>query len=225
MGIPELDTAPELYYNEKEAAKYSQSTRIIHAQQAMTERCLELSGKETGFALDVGCGTGISGGVLEENGFVWVGVDVSYHMLKLCRGGCVHADVGEGIPFRPGTFDLIVSVSCVQWLFYSYRSSHVPLRRIRRFFSGLFVVLREDGVCVIQFYCNKKQTEILKREAVHAGFDGNLVVDSPNTRNEKQFLVMRCGHVRRETENRGFTKRKHRRERSCVRTRMARLPR
>lgn len=212
MGIPELETAPELYYNEEEAAKYSHSTRIIRVQQAMTERCLELSGKETGFALDVGCGTGISGRVLAESGFAWVGVDVSYHMLKLCPESCVHADVGECIPFQPGTFDLIVSVSCVQWLFYSYRSSHVPLRRIRRFFSGLFAVLREDGVCVLQFYCNKKQTEILKWEAVHAGFDGNLVVDSPSTKSEKQFLVMRCGHSEKHKEKRRTLERKRSRE-------------
>ncbi|KAL0265998.1 UNVERIFIED_CONTAM: hypothetical protein PYX00_011715 [Menopon gallinae] len=199
MRVPELETAPELYYDEEEALKYAQSARVARVQSELAERCVELSGKTSGFALDVGCGSGISGQVLAEHGFEWVGVDVSYHMLRMCTESAVHADVGNGVPFQPGTFDLAISVSCVQWLLHSYKSGDVPLRRIRRFFGELFAVLRPDGVCVLQFYCNKKQTEILKREAVRAGFDGSLVVDRPSTRSEKQFLVLCCGHAGRRT--------------------------
>ena len=36
----------------------------------------------TALAVLPGCGTGISGGVLADNGHCWVGMDISKHMLS-----------------------------------------------------------------------------------------------------------------------------------------------
>jgi len=50
----------------------------------MCERAIELlmlPEDETLLILDIGCGSGLSGGVLEDNGHVWVGVDISNSML------------------------------------------------------------------------------------------------------------------------------------------------
>ena len=55
----------QLYYNEKEAAKYNSSSRIVKVQQELSNRAIELlnlpAGQEA-FVLDVGCGSGLSGG-------------------------------------------------------------------------------------------------------------------------------------------------------------------
>ena len=37
------------------------------------------------FILDVGCGSGLSGQVLEEHGHVWLGCDVSRDMLEVAN--------------------------------------------------------------------------------------------------------------------------------------------
>jgi 18S rRNA (guanine1575-N7)-methyltransferase len=57
---------------------------MIEIQTTMTERALELLAipeDKSGLILDIGCGTGISGEVLEENGHMWIGVDISSAML------------------------------------------------------------------------------------------------------------------------------------------------
>lgn len=50
----------------------------------MTDRALELlqlPEDESAFVLDIGCGSGLSGEILEESGHIWVGVDVAPSML------------------------------------------------------------------------------------------------------------------------------------------------
>jgi 18S rRNA (guanine1575-N7)-methyltransferase len=98
----------------------------------MTYRALELLNMppdEPAFLLDIGCGSGLSGEILDEEGYVWAGVDIAPSMLggpRLCysfRMACFDAsatevalerevegdlflqDIGQGFGFRPGSFD------------------------------------------------------------------------------------------------------------------------
>eukprot|EP00829_Urostomides_striatus_P008930 TRINITY_DN19829_c0_g1_i1.p1 TRINITY_DN19829_c0_g1~~TRINITY_DN19829_c0_g1_i1.p1 ORF type:complete len:113 (+),score=56.49 TRINITY_DN19829_c0_g1_i1:56-394(+) len=78
---------PEQYYNEQEAAKYSNNPHIIEIQTQLTERALAilaLPPEKKALILDIGCGSGISGCVLTDNGYEWVGVDMSKWMLNVC---------------------------------------------------------------------------------------------------------------------------------------------
>lgn len=55
---------------------------MIQAQ--MTHRALELLAlppDESAFLLDIGCGSGLSGEILDEDGHYWVGVDIAPSML------------------------------------------------------------------------------------------------------------------------------------------------
>ncbi|AFM98314.1 putative SAM dependent methyltransferase [Encephalitozoon hellem ATCC 50504] len=200
MGIPELSGPAELYYDEETSAKYTQNSRIVYIQRELTERCLELlEAKDGGLLLDIGCGSGLSGSVLTENGYPWVGIDISTEMLRLGieKGeglGYIRMDMGRGLVFQPGTFDGVVSVSAIQWLFHSYSSDEHPIRRIRTFFTTLYSVCKPDAKCVLQFYLkNQSQVEMLKNEAIRAGFDGGIQVDNEGTRNVKSFLVLTSG--------------------------------
>ena len=69
---PEHEAPPEQYYNDTEASKYTTSSRVIEIQEKLTARALELlSLPDDGipkFILDVGCGSGLSGQVLSEQG-------------------------------------------------------------------------------------------------------------------------------------------------------------
>lgn len=62
------------------------SSRIMDIQVQMCERALELlclPEDEPCHILDIGCGSGLSGSVLEENGHSWVGIDISPSMLGI----------------------------------------------------------------------------------------------------------------------------------------------
>ncbi|KAJ1460583.1 S-adenosyl-L-methionine-dependent methyltransferase [Pelagophyceae sp. CCMP2097] len=87
---PELIAPPEMFYDSKEAKKYTSSSRIISIQAEIADRCIELlnipAGERRFIAaarVDIGCGSGLSGAVLEEHGHAWVGCDVSRDMLKI----------------------------------------------------------------------------------------------------------------------------------------------
>ena len=60
------------------------STRVQSIQAQMTHRALELLAlpeDESAFLLDIGCGSGLSGEILDEEGHIWVGVDIAPSML------------------------------------------------------------------------------------------------------------------------------------------------
>ena len=69
---PEHAAPPEQNYNDTEASKYTTSSRVIEIQEKLTARALELLAlPDDGipkFILDVGCGSGLSGQVLSEQG-------------------------------------------------------------------------------------------------------------------------------------------------------------
>jgi SAM-dependent methyltransferase len=57
---------------------------MIDIQVQMSERAIELLALLDGephFLLDLGCGSGLSGSVLEDQGHTWVGIDISCAML------------------------------------------------------------------------------------------------------------------------------------------------
>ncbi|XP_015126904.1 probable 18S rRNA (guanine-N(7))-methyltransferase [Diachasma alloeum] len=200
---PEHLAPPEVFYNEDEARKYTQSSRMMEIQVQMCERAIELlllPEDEPCFLLDVGCGSGLSGSVLEEQGHVWIGVDISSAMLNVAlerevEGDLLLGDMGHGMPFRAGSFDGAVSISALQWLCNADKTSHNPVKRLQKFFVSLFACLSRTARAVFQFYPeNGEQIELVTTQATKAGFYGGVVVDYPNsTKAKKFFLVLMTG--------------------------------
>lgn len=50
-------------------------------------------------------------------------------------------DMGEGLGFRPGTFDGVISISALQWLCNADRKSHHPPKRLYQFFTSLYACM------------------------------------------------------------------------------------
>lgn len=67
-----------------QANPYLRSTRNQQIQADMTYRTLELLNippDEPALLLDIGCGSGLSGEILDEEGYIWVGADIAPSML------------------------------------------------------------------------------------------------------------------------------------------------
>eukprot|EP00568_Trieres_chinensis_P001787 CAMPEP_0183305524 /NCGR_PEP_ID=MMETSP0160_2-20130417/10232_1 /TAXON_ID=2839 ORGANISM="Odontella Sinensis, Strain Grunow 1884" /NCGR_SAMPLE_ID=MMETSP0160_2 /ASSEMBLY_ACC=CAM_ASM_000250 /LENGTH=291 /DNA_ID=CAMNT_0025468727 /DNA_START=63 /DNA_END=935 /DNA_ORIENTATION=- len=239
MSRPELTGHASLFYDAKEARKYDSSSRMIGVQREITERAIELlrlPDDRPCFVLDVGCGSGLSGKVLEEKGHIWLGCDVSRDMIDVANeriekkremakakrsggnendsdddmeedsedeggdssralastGDLMHHDMGTGLPFRPAMFDACISISALQWLCYSNSKAQNPKKRLTRFFSALYQVLRRGARAVLQFYPETAEQAILISEcAAKVGFAGGIVVDYPNsTKAKKHYLVL-----------------------------------
>jgi len=204
---PEHSAPPDIFYNDEEARKYTSNSRIIEIQGKMTERALELLALPDdipSLVLDLGCGSGLSGQVLEEQGHFWVGVDISESMLAVAAervadeeisGDVMVCDLGEGLPFKPGSFDGAISISALQWLCNADKKSHHPPQRLYKLFSSLYGCLSRGSRAVFQFYPeNSNQVQLITQQAMKAGFTGGVVVDFPNsTKAKKMFLVLFTG--------------------------------
>ncbi|KAM7200213.1 S-adenosyl-L-methionine-dependent methyltransferase [Naviculisporaceae sp. PSN 640] len=207
MSRPEDTLAADIHYDDTEARKYTTSSRIKNIQADMTHKALEiLNLKGPSFLLDIGCGSGLSGEILsqvtpDEGGpHVWVGMDISPSMLDVAlqrdvEGDLLLADIGQGIPFRPGSFDGAISISAIQWLCNAETSDTSPATRLARFFNGLYVALKRGAKAVCQFYPkNDVQTKMITSAAVKAGFKAGLLLDGPQgSKNEKTYLVLTVG--------------------------------
>ena len=151
--------------------------------------------------LDIGCGTGMSGSVLEDNGHTWIGTDLSESMLQEAFSNTspsvlLQHDMGTSLPFRPGVFDGAISISAVQWLFSASNRDSNPRKRISTFFRTLHSCLSHGSRAVLQLYATHSPALLdeMTRSATRAGFSGGLVVDFPHsTRAKKSFLVLQAG--------------------------------
>ncbi|KAI0391123.1 S-adenosyl-L-methionine-dependent methyltransferase [Xylariaceae sp. FL0594] len=206
MSRPEDTLSADIHYDDTEARKYTTSSRIQNIQASMTERALELLDlKSPSLILDVGCGSGLSGEILsavppEAGGpHIWIGMDVSPSMLDVAlqrdvEGDLMLADIGQGVPFRAGTFDAAISISAIQWLCNAESSDISPMGRLSRFFDGLYASLKRGGRAVCQFYPkNDEQKKMITGAAVKAGFGAGLLEDDPETKNVKYYLVLTVG--------------------------------
>jgi len=180
----------------------------MEIQGRMTERAIELlclPHDKSCLILDLGCGSGLSGQVLEEEGHCWVGVDISEAMLDVANErkeegdieSCDYmvGDLGHGLPFRSGVFDGCVSISALQWLCNADKGGQRPAQRLYRLFSSLYACLSRGSRAVFQFYPeNSQQIELMTQQAMKAGFTGGVVIDFPNsTKAKKMFLVLFTG--------------------------------
>lgn len=201
---PENQAPPEIFYNDSEARKYTTSSRIIEIQAKLAERALELLAlPDDGIPkllLDIGCGSGLSGETISENGHHWIGLDISSSMLDIALerevdGDLLLSDIGQGLCLRPGTVDGAISISAVQWLCNADKSCNEPRLRLKAFFGTLYRCLSRGARAVFQLYPeNPAQLEMITAAAMRSGFSGGLVVDFPHsTRAKKYFLCLICG--------------------------------
>ncbi|KAJ7709694.1 S-adenosyl-L-methionine-dependent methyltransferase [Mycena rosella] len=205
MSRPELIAPPEIYYGDIEAKKYTKNTRNQQIQADMTYRALELLNlppDEPAFLLDIGCGSGLSGEILDEEGYIWTGVDIAPSMLEVAlerevEGDLFLQDIGQGFGFRPASFDGAISISVLQWLLNAETShpTSSPPHRLARFFTTLHSSLRNPSRAVFQFYpSSDDQIQLITSIAQKAGFGGGLVVDFPNSKKAKKvFLCLYVG--------------------------------
>jgi 18S rRNA (guanine1575-N7)-methyltransferase len=167
----------------------------------MTHRALSLLNLTSpSLILDIGSGSGLSGSILTSEGHTWIGLDISASMLALAlerevEGDLFLADAGQGLPFRPGTFDAAISISAVQWLCNAESSVESAEGRLKRFFEGLYASLKRGGRAVCQFYPkDERQKKMVAQAAIRAGFGAGLLEDGQGTKQVKVYLVLTVGH-------------------------------
>ncbi len=112
-------TTHALFQHGRVAAGYACARPFLHPEVFARVRDLIGIPSRLRWALDVGCGTGMSSVALLGLSQHVVGVDASLEMLRLARkadGLHYLASAAEALPFRGGRFDLIAACGSIDWV-------------------------------------------------------------------------------------------------------------
>jgi|ERR1712137_10219 len=200
MGVLMSDTrkrqAPEQTQDAEDvfsswAVDYHQQNPSTQAELTHAAlRLLNPSGStEGGVILDVGCGSGLSTKILTQLNYIPIGMDLSLPMLNLARNEiqkpfnqlCV-VDFSQHLPFRDCSFDLIISISAIQWL--------VDVNNQKVFFGHLYRMMTPHGKGVFQFYPTDKSHALSILEASRSiGFHSELVLDYPHRNPQRKWFL------------------------------------
>ncbi len=182
--LPEDSVLPEVYYTKERAQQYDQNSRIRQIQREMTLRVLEiLEIKPPALILDLGCGTGLSMMVVREAGFEVRGIDIADPMLDMARAkglDVLKADFTIEIPYESELFDVVISISTLQWIFHGFKPERI-FERIKRTSEEVYRVLKTNMNAIFQFYPkNKEQLELAGKFFKKAGFKVLKIIDDPD---------------------------------------------
>lgn len=183
------------YFNPEQIKKYAKSKSMMRIQEKITIRALEILETRSSKIriLDAGCGPGFAALYLKEIGFEIVTLDVISDFLRfynLTEVNPIAADMCY-LPFKPNSFDAIISISALQWIFrdiYNKKMEDLLIKLTKSFYK----TLKSNSKAVIQFY--PKNNEIMEKIGnlfvTNTNFKGNFIIDNPNNAKKRKIFLL-----------------------------------
>lgn len=178
------DNPPYIYFSGENVHKYSEkSKQYVIQQKELVEKAwdyLQLEESELPYLiLDIGCGAGVGGAVLNTKGAVYVGVDIAPEMLLAGASSTtenfnvfIRADGGKGVPFRQAVFDACIGIDVLNFLLKSYSEDEIIHKRLKKFFESVYCALSAGGRCVFNFNpSNDDEKQLVVNTAETSGFN------------------------------------------------------
>jgi 18S rRNA (guanine1575-N7)-methyltransferase len=185
------------YYDEKMISWYASSKSIMKTQEKMTIRALELLDlKEKDLLiLDAGSGPGFTAMYLNERGYKTVALDLIPEFLNYYEIKDLNPIVGDMryLPFRPKSFNVIISISALQWIFNELNLSKNN-SKLKEFSKSLSNILKPKSRALFQFYPKSKELmEQIGRIIVSSSkLSGDIIIDNPDSpKKRKIFLLLK----------------------------------
>jgi SAM-dependent methyltransferase len=144
MAAADPTQTHRLFQHDRVAAGYASARPYLHPEAFALVRDVIRPAVRSRRALDVGCGTGLSSVALLDLAQEVVGTDAARDMLRHARradGVRYVASGAEALPFRPGSFDLVVACGSIDWV---DRSRFLP-RAAELLASGGWLVSLDFG--------------------------------------------------------------------------------
>ena len=184
---------PRDYFEGDVLQSYIRSKSMMHIQEQIALRVLDISGARSGFILDLGMGAGFSSVPLYLKGFTVIGIELIWDMLVEYPISELNPIAGNmlNLMFRDEIFDYIFSVSAFQWvLTKNGKINRTQLNNMAKTLNG---ILKKKGVCVFQVYEPSQSVldEIYSIFTKH-GFSGKFIIDNPQSKKKKKtYLYLR----------------------------------
>jgi len=185
------------YFNAETLTSYAESKSIMRTQKKIIIRALELLElkNDHSLILDAGCGPGFAASYLNELGYKTVALDIIAEFLKYYDIEHLNPILADMCypPFKPNSFDSIISISALQWVIRDVTDKNEKLL-LTNLFVSFYQILKPESKIIVQFY--PKSTVIMDyiAEIVNnkTNFKGNFIIDNPNNpKKRKVYLLLK----------------------------------
>lgn len=171
--------------------KSYEKAAIRKTQILMVQRILqELGLKKDFFTLDVGCGSGFSMEDVSAVSKKLFGLDISPELLLVAKRkgikNIVRADF-EKIPFKENAFDMIISISALQW--FNPRDEHDVKDHYALIAKEFFRLLKSGGKAGLQFYPASEREWEIAVKCFRKFFNG-YIIEEGGGRKRKRYLIL-----------------------------------
>ena len=182
------------YYQGETLLNYANSKNMKRIQEKITKRVLELLNLEDRdlLILDAGCGPGFASFYLKQEGYKLVSLDLINQFLNIYDMSEINPIAGDmsHLPFKPNTFDGIISISALQWIYRGFNKK-LGKKRIIELAKSFHSVLKKKGVIIIQFYPKNLTLleEIGNIFVKHSPLDGGYIIDNQNNPKKRKIFL------------------------------------
>ena len=184
------------YFRNDTLLNYANSKNMKRIQEKITKRVLELLElvDRDNLILDAGCGPGFASFYLKQEGYNLISLDMITQFLNIYNMSEINPIAGDmtHLPFKPNTFDGIISISALQWI-YQGINKRLDEKRMIKLVKSFYSVLKKNGIIIIQFYPKSliALEEIGKIFVRYAPFEGGYIIDNQhNPKKRKVFLKL-----------------------------------
>ena len=182
------------YFNSETLTNYAESKSIMRTQKKITIRALELLElkNKRSLILDAGCGPGFAAAYLNELGYKTVALDIISEFLKYYDIEYLTPILADMCypPFKPDSFDSIISISALQWIIRDVKSE-IERLILTNLFVSFYQILKPESKMIVQFY--PKNTVIMDYIAeivnTKTNFEGNYIIDNPNNPKKRKIYL------------------------------------
>jgi len=183
------------YFKNETLSIYAKSKSIMRTQRKITLRALEILElkKNHCLILDAGCGPGFVAIYLNELGHRTIALDIVLNFLKFYNIRDLNPILSDMCysPFQPNTFDAIVSISALQWIYKDPKAKKMRMNLIS-LFKSFYAILKPKSRAVFQFYPKSKVVldSIGEIIAENTNFNGNFMIDNPDSPKKRKIYLL-----------------------------------
>ena len=184
---------PNQFYTLDRVKEYAESKSLMRTQVKITERVMKLAQiPAPAQILELGMGCGFASTHLRFNGYKTVGLDINNIFLNyydIPNLNPMHADM-RFFGFRPNSFDLIISISAIQWILAETKYKR-RMRFIKEVFTACASCLKPQGKVIMQFYpkSDASMKELGSIVSDLGFFDGTFIVDNAHSPKKRKIYL------------------------------------
>ena len=180
------------YFRGEVLSYYAKSKSLMRIQERITERALELLElkEKKLLILDAGSGPGFASIYLREIGYQVVALDIISNFLYFYDIKELNPIISDMcfLPFKKNTFDAIISISALQWI-YRDLNDEIMRNRLIQLAKITEKILKSRSKAIFQFYPknNLIMEAVGKIFAENTNLNGRFIIDNPD--NPKRRLI------------------------------------